>query len=348
MKSLSALFALFVAVMLVCIPLYAQDIKIIVDGSELECEPQPFIDESSRILVPFRAIFEELGASVDWNMKTKTVVCIKDDLTITLTVNSDKMLVNGKEVLIDSPARIVDGRIFVPLRAISECMGANVEWNFNEKTAYIDFNESVIGNKSINIAKVRTANNVIKTSDGIPILQTEVKYTVISGDSKGIEKINSEIKDSADYLIYWATDMYGEITDSAIERYNETGAYNTITADISVKYADKDYISYISSVKCNTGAVNPSETKQSGIFKLNNGKIVTLDEILPDKQAVLDEAEQKFYELIEKNPDIYYSDVKIDMAKTYYYLCEKGIVFGFNKQEIAPYSTGFVEVEVDF
>lgn len=347
MKKIAALLlGIVTAVQLLSVNIYAQDITVFVGGEVLECDPEPFIDSSSRILVPFRAIFEKLGATVDWNIKTKSIVCIKNDLTITLVIGSDKMLVNGSEVQIDSPAQVVDGRTFVPLRAISECMGASVTWDFNEKTAYIDFPEFSAAKNGVYVEKTETVNKLITAKGDIPVFEAEVSYAVISGDNKGIAKINSAIKDTADFLIYWGTNSFGSIDDSAIERYNETGSYNSMEADITVKYADKKYISYISNVKCTTSAVYPLETKQSGVFDLDSGSIVTLDHILKDKTATLEEAKEKFYELVEKNPDIYYPDVQIDMNNTYYYLTEKGIVFGFNKQEIAPYATGFVEVEV--
>jgi hypothetical protein len=347
MKKAAAIFLIILtAFRLLCINVYAQDIKIIVSGEELECDPQPFIDSSSRILVPFRAIFEQLGATVDWNIKTKSIICIKNDLTITLVIGSDKMLVNGSQILIDSPAQVVGGRTFVPLRAISECMGASVKWDFIEKTAYIDFPAFSPGKSGVTVEKTESINKTITAKGDIPVFEAKVNYSVISGNNKGISKINSAIKDTADFLIYWGTGSYGSIDDSAIERYNQTGQYNRMEADVSVKYADRKYISYLSSVKCVTSSVYPVETKQSGVFDLDSGTIVSLDRILRDKDATIEEARNKFYELIEKNPDIYYDNVNIDMDKTYYYLTERGIVFGFNKQEIAPYSTGFVEVEV--
>ena len=256
------------------------------------------------------------------------------------------MLVNGTEVIIDAPARVVNGRTFVPLRAISECMGADVRWDFTEKTAYIDISKFESGRSGVKVEKKEAIEKSVTASGNIPVLDITVNYDVISGERKGIDKINAAIKDTADFLVYWATGSYGNIDDSAVERYEKTGLYNTVTADVSVKYADEKYISYLSSVKSITNNVYPAETKQSGIFDLDSGAIVSLDKILENKDAKIHEAEEKFYELMKRNPDIYFADVKIDMDKTYYYLTEKGIVFGFEKQVIAPYSTGFVEVEV--
>jgi len=51
--------------------------------------------------------------------------------TITTTIGSDQMTVNGQTITIDSPAVIIDGRTLVPLRAISEAFGAEVSWETN-------------------------------------------------------------------------------------------------------------------------------------------------------------------------------------------------------------------------
>lgn len=346
MKKATALFIL-ILIVLFCVNVNAQDINIIVSGEELECDVEPFIDENNRILVPFRAIFEKFDAFVEWNVKSKSILCIKDDLTIKLVINNDKMFVNGKEITLDSPAQIVDGRTFVPLRAISECMGADVKWDFNEKTAYIDFANGLFNASNVRLEKMAVINKTVKAKEDVPIFEGQVKYAVISGEAKGIDKINAEIKDTADLIIYMAKDNYGVTEKSLIDRYNETGRYNIMTAEVAVKYADNDFISYISSVKSVVGGINPIETKQGGIFDLNTGKIMGLDKVLENKDEVLAQAEAKFKDLIAKNPELYYKDVEIDIKDTYYYLTEKGIVFGFNKETIAPYSTGFVEVEVD-
>ncbi|KAB2952407.1 copper amine oxidase N-terminal domain-containing protein [Heliorestis acidaminivorans] len=52
-------------------------------------------------------------------------------------VSPVKVLVNGQEINSDVPAQIVDGRTLVPVRAISEALQADVEWDETTSTAYI-------------------------------------------------------------------------------------------------------------------------------------------------------------------------------------------------------------------
>lgn len=90
-----------------------------------------------RFVVPMRAIFEALGAGVDWDGDTGTVTGIKDDICIKLTINSKAATVNNKAVELDVPATIIDGRTYVPTRFVSEALGANVEWDGKIRMALI-------------------------------------------------------------------------------------------------------------------------------------------------------------------------------------------------------------------
>ncbi|MDF1618659.1 stalk domain-containing protein [Petrocella sp. FN5] len=76
---------------------------------------------NNRTYVPLRFIGEALGASFDWNDKTKTVTFHRDDQEIALTVGET---IPG----MDTPPTIVNGRTMVPLRYISETFGAQVMW----------------------------------------------------------------------------------------------------------------------------------------------------------------------------------------------------------------------------
>ncbi len=92
---------------------------------------------NDRTLVPLRAIFEAMGAEVDWNDETKTVIATREDTTISLTIGSDQLIVNGEAVTIDVPAQIINDRTMIPVRAIAESFGCNVNWNQKAKRVAI-------------------------------------------------------------------------------------------------------------------------------------------------------------------------------------------------------------------
>jgi len=120
---------------------YASGVKVLVNEKELSFDVPPVIEEG-RTLVPLRAIFEALGAEVDWDGDTKTVTATKGAITISLTIGEKTAYKNGGAVVLDVPGRIIEGRTLVPLRFVSEALGAEVEWEASTRTVTITSGES--------------------------------------------------------------------------------------------------------------------------------------------------------------------------------------------------------------
>lgn len=114
-----------------------EDISVILNGSKLLFKQSPVI-ENGTTLVPMRAIFEAMGATVDWDNENKTVTSVKDSITIKLTLDNIIALVNDKEISLAVPAKLINGNTMVPLRFISESLGAEVKWDGESKTVIIN------------------------------------------------------------------------------------------------------------------------------------------------------------------------------------------------------------------
>ena len=99
---------------------------------------QPPVIVDDRTLVPFRTIFEELGAEVNWIAEERKVLASRDGIEISLVIDSNTLIKNGEEITIDSPAKIVNDRTMVPARAVSEALGAMVDWDPVTRTVLID------------------------------------------------------------------------------------------------------------------------------------------------------------------------------------------------------------------
>ena len=97
-------------------------------AKKIEFDQIPVIEEG-RTLVPLRAIFEAIGAEVDWDDNTKTVTVKKDGTEISLTIDDKTAVKNGEKVELDVPAKIVNGRTLVPVRFIADCFGVDVDWD---------------------------------------------------------------------------------------------------------------------------------------------------------------------------------------------------------------------------
>ncbi len=111
-------------------------VNLSVDGKTLNPDVAPII-ENGRTLVPVRAIFESIGATVTWDNATRTVTAVKGEITVKLIIDDTTAYVNDTPKTLDVPARLVDGRTLVPARFVAEAMNAEVWWDDETKTAYV-------------------------------------------------------------------------------------------------------------------------------------------------------------------------------------------------------------------
>ena len=96
----------------------------------------PFI-ENGRTMVPLRAVFEVMNCKVRWDESSSSAVIEYEGTKIIVPANSNTVFINGKESKLDVPAKLLKGRIMVPLRFISEAIDKKVIWNDTEKTVLI-------------------------------------------------------------------------------------------------------------------------------------------------------------------------------------------------------------------
>nr|WP_240546039.1 stalk domain-containing protein [Paenibacillus artemisiicola] len=108
----------------------AKPIRVYVDGEPLRFGGAQPVSEDGRLLVPFRALFETLGFTVQWTGSggSGRAVGTKAGLKLELTIDSRVAKVNGKNATLDVPARVVRGSTLVPLRFVSENGGFRVDY----------------------------------------------------------------------------------------------------------------------------------------------------------------------------------------------------------------------------
>ncbi|MFU1797456.1 copper amine oxidase N-terminal domain-containing protein [Paenibacillus azoreducens] len=111
-------------------------IRITMNGKDFQAKSAPFVDHGT-IYLPLRDVGELLGTLVSWNGAAKTVTMNYPDLKVKLEYGSLQAMVNGKQFSLNAPLRMVDGRLFVPLRFFSEATGADVKWEDSIKTVNI-------------------------------------------------------------------------------------------------------------------------------------------------------------------------------------------------------------------
>lgn len=111
-------------------------VSLYVDTDLVNTDVPPTI-VNSRTLVPVRAIFEALGATVEWDGVTKTATGTLGDTVVVIQINNTTAYVNGEAKTLDVPAQIIDSRTMVPARFVSEALDCDVTWDGATKTAAV-------------------------------------------------------------------------------------------------------------------------------------------------------------------------------------------------------------------
>lgn len=187
----------------------AGTVSVYVNGQKLDFDVNPII-ENDRTLVPMRYIFEALGAQVEWDPAVNTATGTKNENTIQITINSNILIKNGLAVTLDAPARLIDGRTLVPVRAVSEGLGANVDWDAQENRVLISLQD--------NYAKMTDEQKAMLKAREEEIRGNFVNQSFPNGVLTEYPEIGAEIKQKSqtalDYIKErWTVTALDEILD---------------------------------------------------------------------------------------------------------------------------------------
>ncbi len=120
---------------------YDPIVRIVVNGEPVSSsDAKAFTDKNSRTMIPIRFVSEQLGAKVDWNKQTQEVSVSQSDKVIKLKIGEKQVNLNGTAKQLDTAAIVKEGKTYVPLRFVSEALGAKVQWDPKGRTAYINNN----------------------------------------------------------------------------------------------------------------------------------------------------------------------------------------------------------------
>ncbi|QIC06060.1 copper amine oxidase N-terminal domain-containing protein [Brevibacillus sp. 7WMA2] len=113
------------------------EITTLVDGKLITSDVKPFM-QGGRALVPIRVISAALKADVKWDEKTRSVVITRGSQSITLYLDKKEATVNGKVITLETAPVLKNGRLFLPLRFVSEQLKTSVDWKEEGKIVLID------------------------------------------------------------------------------------------------------------------------------------------------------------------------------------------------------------------
>ncbi|MCD8390363.1 MAG: copper amine oxidase N-terminal domain-containing protein [Firmicutes bacterium] len=233
MKNISKIAAVFAAILTLCVSFTAMaddDVKVYVDDVQLEFDVNPII-EDGRTLVPLRAIFEALGAQVEWDGETQTATAISGADVVTVTIDSNTLYKNGAAVELDVPAKIVDDRTLVPVRAVSESFDADVVWDGNTRSVIITtalFENAETAADAETPLSVELTEKAELTDEDMEILK----------DMAATLRYDFEQSTLPDYVFENADSMYEVMGDNETFLKTVTEIWNTLAASyvIYVQY----------------------------------------------------------------------------------------------------------------
>jgi len=294
--------------------LKVRQVSVLLDGNRLDSKIPSFI-LGDRTLVPIRFVAENFGAVVGWEDKTKTVTVVNGPTVVILTVDSNKVLVNGVERILDknSIPKLVtyndngklDARTMVPVRFISEVLGYEVLWDSKNYTAQI--NTSTV----TNITDIRTiydsnGNHQIAI-DSDQKLEYEVSYDSIN-KKYDIEFINTKLNIAGNGQTTFESEVGGTFIQKIYSRQSSLppNPYK-VSLNIVMKDEGKEIFNTTSDGKTLIISFEPKKPTPT----INNISNISLGYVDGKKAVVLKGVKGNDYKsFILDNPTRYILDLK--------------------------------------
>lgn len=114
-----------------------QEVHVFFDGVE-ESLREPAILRGGRTLLGLRETFDRLGAVVYYDSSTRQVTAWRAERTILIQIDRPEAMIDGRTVTMDQPPIIVGSSTYVPLRFLSEALGAEVKYVSSSNSAFIN------------------------------------------------------------------------------------------------------------------------------------------------------------------------------------------------------------------
>lgn len=233
---------------------YDKDVRL--DNNNLAVKP---ITRRSRMLVPAKFFAENFGAKIEWDGPTRTALITTDTKQIKITANKAYMVVNGKQIALEVPAELFEGRMYIPLRAITDVFGQNIYYtNGIAVLSPTSISPETLSSEEISIFgryfNARKDNDQDELYGNSQNNSNNVKHVVKRGEwtyyidfgynahynFNGLWKIKDDGK-TRQKLVNGQVD-YMDVVGDWVYYYNDKGAYKVRTDGSSfTKLSVKDY-----------------------------------------------------------------------------------------------------------
>lgn len=303
---------------------FAQPVNIVVDGNKLFLE-QPVITLYNHTLIPLRDISAALDAKVRYDEPSKTIFINKDGMRVIVALGSLRSYINNQPYILQLEPQLINGKTYVPLRFVSEALGAQVVYEKTTQTIDITSKPSIT-NESMVVEDELTKVHFIDVGYGDCIyieLPGGEDILIDSGSEKYTDKVIKYLKDQGveDIELLIATHPHEDHIGAIPAIMNSIPIREVIDNGVSTSH--QHYKEYDKAVR---GIRN---TKYKAIRKFNNA---TLQIIKPSEVFMndynnsslgvrLDLGELKFFfagdfgTSVESDILQKYKDIKSDILK---------------------------------
>ena len=218
MKRLLSLTIVLVIVFRLCAGLSVwaeRPVTVTVDGQVVNFDVQPRLI-GGRTMVPLRAIFETLGATVEWNEASQTVTAYNEAYIVKCAIDSNTMYINNEAKNIDVAPMMIDSRTLVPARFVAEAFNCNVNWDDNTFVVTItsnpiDYSKVEQGSNNTSVPTATVTDTVYHPTTARYYPSTNVPdYTYVTGT----ERKRSPNYGDNDVVVYsYMNTKYGEYSE---------------------------------------------------------------------------------------------------------------------------------------
>ena len=221
MKKIICLLLVLILMLSININVFAADnIYVILDGNYIEFDVMPQII-NGRTMVPIRAIFEKMGAIVEWDATTGSAICTKGDTVVKMTVDSMDMYINGQVTKMDIAPVIIKGRTLAPARYVAEAFGADVQWSQKTKTVVIGSKDVYAYAEYPDIPDLGRCYNIPVANEGV---QNGYKvFSYLFSDTDNEESYERVYEKSASSLGEYVEDIIDTTDDVVTKAYTKSG-----------------------------------------------------------------------------------------------------------------------------
>lgn len=263
-RILAALITVLMVMALVPAPAMAIDIDV--NGKPVVPEA-PAIMENGRVLVPVRAVFTALGATLHWDAANSTVYAGKGNTLVVMKVGEQRALVNDRSVYLEVPPRIMYNRVLVPLRFLSEALGCQVSWDAKTRTVKIDevkpvtenTGETTSSQSEARLTEAEKQASVLKTRFGSIDGFSDFAISFEPSDSMVNVIIDLKDREAANKWNALPTNSRRSYLESLLDTVSEW--YPKANVNIKVRLISYRYVYRVSDIRTNEQKIRYEEGK---------------------------------------------------------------------------------------